>query len=277
LGFRLKDRDCAIIQAVNDYRALLTRQVEALFFTSPKPCYGRLKILTDNGFLERHYIPQIGAAPAASTIIYTLTKLGGEVLATTYDYTADDFNFPNKRFLQWETLNHLIAVNDTRIAITKACRADGFHLIEWIDEFAFRADPDYVWVKNDAGRESKKPMFPDGYAHMRTPRGDARFFIEVDRGTEGIAQFKAQIAIYQEYILSGAYEKRFQAKSLRVLIITTKSVKRLRGLQNAVAFEGGADRYWFTTFDEIDTGGILTHPIWKKGESQTAFALIPLT
>lgn len=272
---RLNDRDREIIRAVNDCRVLQTRQIQALFFGSPKPAYGRLKLLNDNGYLERHYISQVAAAPAASTIIYTISKLGAEVLAATYDYTSEDFNFATKHLLNVEKLPHLLAVNDVRIAITRGAKQAGLRLVEWIDEFAFRAQPDYVNLRESGGRQRRKPVYPDGYFVLKVPKGEVRCFVEVDRGTEGLAQFKSQMEIYQEYMLSGRYTQRFKSKSLRILIVSTSSQRRLDSLKKVVDQLGGTSRYWFLVYKLPFGGNILIDEVWQKLDSKQAHRLIP--
>jgi hypothetical protein len=272
---RLRDRDREIIKAVNDCRVLQTRHIQELFFGSPSPAYGRLKLLYENGYLQRHYISQVATAPAASMIVYTITALGAEVLAATYDYTSDDFHLATKQLLNVGKLPHLLAVNDVRVAITRAAKQAGLRPVEWIDEFAFRAQPDYVNVKVSGGRQRRKPVYPDGYFSLKVPQGDVRCFVEVDRGTEGLSQFKSQIEIYQEYMLSGRYTERFQTKSLRILIVSTSSQRRLDSLKKAVAQAGGSSRYWFLVFKVPFAGNLLTDAVWQRLDRPQLHKLLP--
>ncbi|MEP7288438.1 MAG: replication-relaxation family protein [Chloroflexota bacterium] len=271
--FRLTARDGEIIRAVNDCRALQTAQVELLFFSSPKPAYKRLEKLYHHEYLDRHFITQVAHAPAASPIIYTLGKLGAAVLAATYGYTADDFHFASRAVLDWRTLQHILAINQVRVAIERACRDQAIHLLQWQDELTFRAAPDTVWIKNSRGRQSKKPVLPDSYLLIKTPKGEARFFLEVDRGTEGIPQFREQMEVYQEYILSGDYGRRYQSKSLRILVVTTGE-QRLHNLRKAIVQVGGGDYYWLTTRDQITPATILTAPIWYKAAGGGLHAIL---
>jgi len=76
-------------------------------------------------------------------------------------------------------------------------------------------------------------------------------------------KFTPQIVAYDSYVANGAYEKRFQAKSLRILIVTT-TIKRMEGLQKATQRVSGATYYWFTTFDKVNVESVLSSPIWQK-------------
>lgn len=267
-------RDRHILQAVNDCQALQVEHVQILFFNSATPTYGRLKKLVDHGYLERHYITQIATAPAASPMVFTISRLGAQVLADTYGYDTDDFNFVSQQILNWKSLQHILATNVVRVAISRACQdLPNFGLVEWRNEAIFRAQPDYVYLTNRNGQELKKPLFPDGYCVIQTPKGNAHCFLEVDRGTEGLRQFGGQISVYQEYMLSGRYQERFHTSSLRILIITTTQ-KRLDNLRKTTARVGGKDRYWFTTFEQITPLRILTQSIWQKTDNDTKHPFI---
>jgi hypothetical protein len=262
-AFRLTPRDCEIIRAVNDCRALQTRHIETLFFTSPKPAYKRLQKLYHHEYLDRQFITQVTRAPAASPIVYTITKLGASVLATAYGYTEDQFRFSSRSVTQWETLQHILAIADVWAAIVRASSESNIAVVEWRDELIFRSNPDTVWVKSVSGRQTKKPVLPDGYFHLKTPKGETRLFLEVDRGIEGLQQIKDQIQVYQEYMVSGGYQERFQAKSLRILIVTTGK-KRRDNIRKAIASVGGGERYWVTTFEQMTSTDIFTAPIWYR-------------
>lgn len=267
-GFRLRPRDIDIIEAVNACQALTVNQLQTLFWNSPNPAYTRLRQLAESGYLERHYITQVKAAPAASTIVFSLSKLGAEVLAANRGYSADDLHFATKQIRNWQSLQPLLSVNDFRVVLTRACHDHPeIKLKQWLAEIVFRRRPDRIVVN---GR--KTPVYPDGFCIIETPAAKGYMFVEADRGTEGIEQFKSQVNIYQEYIRSGQYEKRFQTKSLRILVVTT-SYRRLQSLRKATVAVGGGARYWFTTFDRVTPQTVLTTPIWKKAEGSDDYAL----
>lgn len=234
-----------------------------LFFTSPKPAYKRLEKLYHHEYLERQFITQVTRAPAASPIVYTVTKLGASVLASTYGYTDDQFRYSSRSVTQWETLQHILAIGDAWAALMRATTENQIAVLDWRDELVFRSNPDMVWLKSPSGRQTKKPVLPDGYFHLNTPKGETRVFLEVDRGIEGLQQIKDQMQVYQEYMASGGYQERFQAKSLRILIVTTGK-KRRDNIRKAIASIGGGDRYWITTFEQMTPTQVLTAPIWFR-------------
>jgi hypothetical protein len=271
----LTDRDCAIIQLVNDCRALRGDQIERFFFQSRSTAQYRLQRLFHHEFLNRTFLTVVSGGPASSPAIYTLGKHGATVLVERFGYDRDNLRLIRGGTIVWHQLEHLLKINDIRIAITQAAAAQGWTLEEWRDETSFRAHPDYVMVEDRQGRAHEKPVFPDGYACLATSKGKTRFFLEVDRGTEVLSKFGPQIAVYEAYVDSGQYHERFQAKSLRVLIVTTTQ-RRMKSLQTTTLRAGGDSKYWFTTFDEITPETVLTQAIWEQIGSQEKLPLIEI-
>ncbi len=239
----LTERDQEILKALNDYRTLLAHQIEALFFTSKSATQYRLVRLYQHEFVDRHIMPIVSQTAIKVPIIYTLGKRGASVLTALCGYGREQIR--PQIAMTWQVLDHLLQVNDIRIAVTLAAQHNQWRLEEWLDEFSLKANPDYVSI---AG--ASKPVLPDGYFCLSVPQGKARFFLEVDRGTEPHHKFKPQIEVYEAYIRSGQYQERYKAKSLRILIVTTTN-RRLASLQATVKKAGGSDRYWFTIFDQV--------------------------
>lgn len=259
----LTDRDCEVIRSVNDYRAVTTDQLEALFFGSRSTAQYRLSRLFQHEFLDRNFLSVVSGAPGSSPAIYTLGKRGVGVLVERFGYERSQIRLPKRATLGWHLVEHLLKVNDLRVVVTLAAQQQHFTLETWLDETTFRAQPDYVSVTDKSGRTRKKPVFPDGYFCLQTPRGKARFFLEVDRGTELLSKYAPQIAVYEAYVGSGQYQERFQAKSLRILIVTT-SERRLRSLMRVTEKMGGDRKYWFTTFERVNRETILSAAIWQR-------------
>ncbi len=258
-GFRLTSRDGLILKAVNDYQALSIELLQRLFWNSSNPAYTTVRRLVKHGYLVESYITQVRAAPGASPRVFTISPLGAAVLCDTYGYTKSEINYLSREVNNWQTLQPILATNAIRAAIDRACRDSGqFTLSSWILEKEFRREVDTVLLDG-----KPTPLYPDGFFTIETDRIKSNIFLEVDNGTEGLAQFKSQMSIYQAYILSGRYERRFQAKSLRIAVVT-KSKRRLEALRTATKSAGGSERYWFTTADEVTAQTALTSPIWKR-------------
>jgi hypothetical protein len=269
----LTERDLAIIKLVNDCRLLRGEQIEAVFFQSRSTAQYRLSRLYHHEFLDRHFQTVVSGGPAASPALYTLGKRGAHVLLHQEGYDRQQLRWFKGERLGWHVVEHILAINQVRIALQIACTQTGMTLAEWRDEIVFRAQPDTVTWKDKRGKTQHKPVLPDGYFCLSTPKGMARFFLEVDRGTEALSKVAPQLQVYEAYTSSGQYQERFQAKSLRILIVTT-TPKRLDSLKTLTHSMGGDRKYWFTTLSSLTPATILTAPIWQQVDSPKRVPLI---
>ena len=270
---RLTARDIDIIQAVNDHRVLLGSHIQALFFGSQSTAQYRLSRLFHHAYLDRHFLTMVSGGPASSPTLYTIDSHGERVLVEQRAYTPTQLRRPKGGTLAWQSLEHVLRLNDFRVAVALAARARDWELDAWQDEPEFRANPDYVMVTDSRGRTRKKPVYPDGYFCLAVPQGRAHFFVEVDRATETLSKFRPQIEVYQAYTASGQYQARYSQTSLRVLVITA-SARRLASLKTATREAGGDRKYWFTTFDQVTPERVLTAPIWQRLGEETRYALV---
>jgi hypothetical protein len=271
---KLTDRDREIIKAVNDFRALRAAHIHALFFgASPSATRSRLMRLFQHGYLDRQFLSLFNGSSAATPPLYTIGKKGAQLLIEAYGYEAADLRIPKKEF-SWQFVEHLSKITDFRIAVTLAARAHNWQIETWEDERVFKAATDYVLVTSDGSREQEKPVLPDGYFCLKTDRGRAHFFLEIDRGKEPERSFKPQIEIYEAYVRSGGYQARYSKKSLRILIVTTTE-RRIHKLKTITEKAGGDGKYLFTAFGQVSTETVLTVPIWQKLGSSQLFSLVP--
>lgn len=259
MGFRLSQRDPHILRAVNDCQALTVSQLITLFWNSPNPAYTRLRQLVQAGYLEKHFITQIRAAPAASPMVFTISKQGAAVLTEHFGYGREDFHFVSRQVKNWQSLQLLQATNDIRVALTRACWEDpAYELVEWRNELRFRSNPDFVYLEH-----KKVPVYPDGFCIVRRENARTLNFVEADSGSEGLPQVLQQLRIYMAYTQSGLYEQSFGTKFWRVLLVTN-SLKRRDNIRKRLAALGGGANFWFTTFDELTVNSVLRQPIWVK-------------
>lgn len=269
----LTARDIEILKLVNDCRLLRGEQIEALFFPSRSTAQYRLARLFHHEYLDRHFLSVVSGGPASSPALYSIGKRGAQLLVEQLGYERRELRRIKGGEVGWHLLEHVLAINSVRMALLLACRQEGIEVLEWRDELAFRAEPDYVELRDKRGRSQRKPVFPDAYFCLGTPRGKARFFLELDRGTEALAKIAPQFAVYEAYTASGQYQARFQARSLRILVVTT-TAKRLESLQAVARTVGGDRKYWFTTLAQLTAQDVLTAAIWQQLDNPTPVPLI---
>lgn len=257
----LTARDRQIIEMVYQCRVLRQDQIHALFFgASTSSSQRRLALLFHHGFLTRVFLTA-RASYMLSPALYMLDKRGAELLRMEFGY--DDIAWTTKsNDVGQQFLEHTLAINDVRVAVTLACRQlDGFELLEWRSEAQMKASYDRVTITPPKGRSEHISLIPDSFFVVQTPQGKAPFFLEVDRGTETTGRFQKKIFAYQGYIKSGAYQQRYGFKSIRVLT-TAPSLKRLEGLKTVTESAGGGQRYWFAIHRDISSRSILHRAVW---------------
>lgn len=267
---QLQPRDLDIMEAVHSYQVLSTQHLRTLYFSSLHQAYARLAALYHHGFLDRRFLG-VRADKNTTPILYVLDKRGAECLRKE---RGIDVSWSKRTKPVTTTfLEHTLAINTFRIAIAKACMSPGFSLLKWLGENELKADYDYVTLRSSTGRLRRVSVIPDSYFVLSTPKGIAHCFLELDRGTMTTQRFKTKIEAYQVYYASGAYERRFATKSLRVLTVTA-SEARAKNLYRVTEQAHGKQRYWFTTLSEVTPETVLRSPIWRVATNDAAHALV---
>lgn len=279
-GLSLTARDIEIINAVYEYRALTAPQVEALFFPkasvkgAPKThsnCQRRLRLLTEHGFLLRIEQEQL-LSEGRKPLVYFLAKHGAEELAVALGSTVSELDWRSGQEKVGRLfLDHLLATNSVRIAVTLAARRPPYQLVEWRDDKTLKREhaTDKVTITGAGGATKQAAIVPDGYFVLDIGEEIIRAFLEVDRRTvTGASEISGQhdwarkIRVYREYFRpEGLYEQRYGTKAGRVLTVTTGE-RRLDNLKRITEEQGGKSRYWFTTQAQATTEDILRAPIW---------------
>jgi hypothetical protein len=268
----LTGRDMQIIEAVYQYRLLRQDQLHTLFFGASKAAsQRRLALLYHHGFLDRTFL-SVRASYLLSPAIYLIDKRGIELLRGELGYEIARWQSEDKRIGQ-QFLEHTLAVNDVRVAITLAARQLGYELLTWKSEAELKVDFDRVPLKDAFGKKQAVSLIPDGYFVLDTPLGKAHFFLELDRGTMTTKRFAAKIAAYTTYYRSGAYEQRYKTRSLRVLTVTL-SEGRLVHLKKAAETVGADARFWFATHAQVTVQQVLSRSIWQIAGNEASMPLI---
>ena len=134
-NMRLTERDKAIIYTIHTHRVLRQDQLETLFDRSRSVMQRVLVRLYDHGFLERKFLSTRGWN---SPTLYVLDRKGAELLRR--EYNLDDLVwYSSSKELKQEFLEHTLAINDIRIAFTKAAEVAGYELLKWVNETELKA------------------------------------------------------------------------------------------------------------------------------------------
>lgn len=184
---------------------------------------------------------------------------------------------------RWIQLPHDLKVVDFRMAIEKAVgNMPSMVLEEWIHEGEFRSRRDTVeyTLRGRDGTVSKerKQVLPDSYfviadrqrQEQRLP-SRARFMLEIDGGTHPRGRFgREKVAPGLAYLKSSQYRDRFGDNSGRWLVVTTGSHRMWHLIKRSEQTVGrGAQAFWFSFFDKLNTDNVLTDAIWWQAGTES--------
>lgn len=257
---RETDNDRRIVKLIYEYRILSQVQLQQLLGKSRSRVQQSMIRLYHHRYVDRLFLPV--AFEGRSPTLYILDQRG---IALLQRLGIDDFSgLPSKK-LSPLFLEHTLAINDVRIAITQACEQQGWSVPIWKSENDIKADYDRVTIQPRPGKSQSVSLVPDSYFVIEIPgKGVSHFFLELDRGTMTVQRFRTKVLSYVAYYKTGAYQRRFQAQGFRVLtVVDALGIGRVENLvQHTASISGIGRRFWFTHLSSISLENVLTVPIW---------------
>jgi hypothetical protein len=285
--FRLTERDWGILRMLNRYRYARTSQISRLLFpatASPQMARRRLRNLADPAYryIERiePYV-QIGNGSAECAwhldrsgkellralgdelVAYPRNKRGGRV---KHDFLAHALDLSEFRLvLELALRNHPViglhrftGQHELKRHVTAAIGADAYQLYDRVTDphaiqgQSYKVDPDALVVLQGKGRFA-----------------DARqlYFVETDRGTEGLGRLRDKVIGYGLYHELAVYRKYGDFVGFLVLF-QVPSPRRADNLRRALAATRGAELVWITDSARVTEATVLSAPIWldHRGE-----------
>jgi hypothetical protein len=277
----MTERDGEVLLSVYKHRFLTVTQIQRLHFPSMQTAYRRTRLLRLQGLLVDFAIPSIDEA------VITIGKKGLIEIAGLLGVEQSELRWSDTKNKprDYYFMRHFLAINNFRIQLARDCENSGIKLLGFI--------PDYFGERTRAGGTTKyikdvvcdiepnRPEIshtPDGVFALERNGKAALFFVEVDRGTEGISDptkgvLKA-IRFYAQYLVSGKYQryavdfKTDQFKGFRALFVTTSDVrvKNIRTVVSNTDIPSKAKLFvWLTTFEAIDKYGLFA-PVWLSSD-----------
>lgn len=289
MAFRLTDRDMAIIRAVNRYRYLRSGQINRLFFPgniSKQSCQKRLKYLFHNGYLDRIFpYVQLGTEnkEASSDVAYRLDKKGVEYLSSI----DDDVIYPTrKRRVRHEFLQHSLDLSEFRVCLELALAAlSGYQLRLFVPDFlqkegatgltGFKRYRLYDEIRDPATGEMVV-FYPDAMVVLEAIGSEARrlYFVEIDRGTEGLQTIRRKIRAYQLYARNKLFAKFGPFQNFAVLF-QTSSERRAANMVKLIAEMDYGLQVLITHAAIVTEETVLTDPIWQQREGNSLSLIKP--
>lgn len=245
---RLGERDRQLLSAVQQYRYLMTGQIQRLLFTdAANPSAGlraasrNLKKLSELGLIGS-LSRRIGGVRAGSgSFIWYITH-AGERLLRLHDSRA----FPTRRHYEPSPyfLAHTLAVAEIAIKFTEICREHEPEIT------ALQLEPECWRAYSSAGVSLS--LKPDLYAATTTEEYEDHYFIEIDLDTESPAKIIEKCQKYHAYYRSGLEQEESEMFPLTVWIVPSDSRKEklIRHLKEA--FDKQAKLFAVITSDELE-------------------------
>ena len=269
---RLTERDVLLISLILQYRVLRRDQIRQLLFPSKNTANERLKRLYHHGFLQRRW-PAVEYGQGMSQALYLLDARGADLLAQRLGLARGEIHWRSSHNrLSFPFLDHMLMINDVRIAFSVAAESAGHHIERWLAQEELSASPDHVYLSG-ANASRKVAVVPDSYFCLQLASRRAHFLVEADRATVSNKRWAQRVSAYLEYVRSGQYVRRYCAHCLRVLTVTTGH-KRLANLKSTTERAGGGPMFWFVTLGEATRDAVLYQPIWHVASQEGVHPLL---
>lgn len=215
LDISLGDRDKQVLKHIQNYRYLMSGQIQRLCFAeaaSPQAglraanrCLKKLKELGLIDSLSR----RIGGVRAGSaSFVWFISHAGERLLRLHYSTrsTAGRGFEPSPYFL-----SHTLAVAEASIRLTEISRKNDIQLS------SMQIEPE-CW-REYSGYGSRLSLKPDLYVAMVSGEYEDRYFLEVDLDTESPAKVVEKCERYYKYYQSGTEQEESGVFPLTVWIV----------------------------------------------------------
>jgi hypothetical protein len=185
----------------------------------------RLKVLTDNGYIQADCIP---TKLFKSPYYYTLDSKGMRYLESIGLDTDVSFRASKEVSESYLHLRHALELNDVLIAALRLKHTHPqYYLSRFIHERTLKRTPYKVTLNGQ-----HISLIPDGFLDVRQRRQNMpdlslTLLLEHDRGTEQQEHFRRRIRAYGAFLSSGAYKQLLGTERVTVAFTTFVSPKRV--------------------------------------------------
>jgi DNA-binding PadR family transcriptional regulator len=205
-----------------------------------KTVKARLKVLTDNGFIQADSVP---TKQLRAPYYYTMSDKGVRYLADIGLDVADSFRAAREVNKHYLFLDHALELNNILIAALRLKYADPrFYLSRFVPERILKRTPyramqdgtSYTLIPDMLLDFRKRPVGGEGVPFT--------LLIEHDRGTEEQQHFKRRIRAYKAFLQSGAYKQLFGVgDNVAVAFTTFTGMRRVTQMREWTRQEVGSD------------------------------------
>jgi hypothetical protein len=289
----LSPKAVAILKAVYFYRYMGALDVCYRLFT-PGALARVRKTLSDlsggKDFVPRQYLYRLRLEGEGNAErVYTLGSRGRDFLATELGLPVAWYFRPGKvKHLSHAHIAHSLLLTRVLVAADHwARRQEDLRLAGQRISYELSVDPPVVEI---AGKEGSAPVkvIPDAWLLFERPDGSrSSLLLEVDRGREYQAAFKAHVAARVEFLSSGQYTRVFGTRGVRIAYVTTGERPEYRHsrltamcqwTQSLLAEQGREDwadvfRFCSLELGEVYQLPLFDGPIWGRPGSAAPVSL----
>jgi hypothetical protein len=280
--FILTPRDEQILRVLYDFRYMTARDMAYLRFSPTILNYVRSRLarlsggadLQPNTYLCRFQLPTISGKGEK---IFTLGVKGRDFLEREAGLPVDWYFRPYK--LKHLGFTHLLhSLLQTRFVVVAS----------YYSRHQQQVTLTHSRLSHELARTSGLNVIPDAWLLFENQQGKKyQILLEIDRGTEYQAKFKAHVKARLSLIESNAYKEVFGVKAVMVAYVTTGQSPEYRDArleamtrwtQEVLAELGMEDwagifRFTSVVLDEIYDQGIFEKAIWYQPDAPQAVPL----
>ena len=222
--------------------------------------------------------------------IYTRGSRGRDFLANEVGLPVNWYFRPEqvKHFSHAHVVHSLLLTRVLVAAKKFSEESVGIALLDRRISYELWKDPPIVQIAVD-GQQQKVKVVPDAWLLFQRADGRrASVLLEIDRGRESQAAFKAHIAGRIEFLASEQYRQVFGVRSVRIAYTTTGErpeyqERRLQSMRNWTKEvlaeqrrESWADLFRFCSLslDTVYQLPLFSGPVWKRIGSETPVGLL---
>lgn len=266
----ITNRDLDALALLDELILMNTHQMRARF--GMEFVKVRLKRLYHHGYVERVEAQRrirLLKGGGSQALVLSLTNKGARLLKEhdRLQHKKRDWNERNRLLKPW-SLSHPLSVSDVAVAFDMAFDRIPDH------ELARRLD-----TKPIAAPGFDTPLISDLVHELVTPDGRRSIFChEIDCGSmpntrhdgSDLQSLAWKFERYLAYVKSGAAERDFGTKSLRILTIVSGGEEKKRNVAQtakAVCSGLGVDRFLVTTLENVQKQSVLK-PIWINANGE---------
>jgi len=256
-AFRLGERDIRIMQGLARMKLARTTMLQRLYFGDRSTASRRLAKLVALK-LANVFVPHLN-----SENVYGLSERGRVVLL---ERGVDDNEIHVGRSIRRADLEHLLAINEVRVALVRGCRGSNITI-----DF-FRSDSD---LRRLAGL-TPPSYLPDALVRLRSGSVTTGLVIEVDTGSEGSRYFLSRKVEPLASIAASSGDV-WGLRPWRPILVTL-TTGRLRRLAGVLATHGGSQIWLGTTVEllnRLGPTGLVAVTLSEAANAPTDGDLVP--